>query len=292
MRKMVKRLLYENPICCYAAKKIHAYNSSLKVPLSSREQLVEKCRFVIVIPAYNALEFCRKNVLSAIEQRYTNFRIHYIDDSSTDGSFDAVKSLIAYANPKISFTFQSNEKNQGALKSLYDAIHNFADDEIVVSLDGDDWLAHDRVLQILNAAYFQNDTWMTYGQYIECPSYTLGSCRALPKQLLTPSQSHKIRKYPWVTSHLRTFYAGLFKKIRLEDLIWDGELARVSWDFAMMLPMLEMALEKAKFISDILHVYNNDQPLNDHKLRPKAQQDAEHYFRSLKPYKPLKELFE
>jgi hypothetical protein len=33
---------------------------------------------------------------------------------------------------------------------------------------------------------------------------------------------------------------GLFKKIKKEDLLYEGEFVLMSWDIAMMFPMLEM----------------------------------------------------
>jgi hypothetical protein len=44
-----------------------------------------------------------------------------------------------------------NPVRVGALENLYRCIHTCDDQEIVILLDGDDWLAHPRVLQTLNA---------------------------------------------------------------------------------------------------------------------------------------------
>jgi hypothetical protein len=46
-----------------------------------------------------------------------------------------------------------NPVRVGALENLYRCIHTCDDQEIVILLDGDDWLAHPRVLQTLNAVY-------------------------------------------------------------------------------------------------------------------------------------------
>ena len=44
-----------------------------------------------------------------------------------------------------------------------------SDDDVIVSLDGDDWLANDYVLKKLNEVYEREDCWLTYGSYIEYP---------------------------------------------------------------------------------------------------------------------------
>lgn len=287
MRQKIKSALYDNTFSRYIARKINAFLASQKTLFSHFGDFEEKSKFVVIIPSYNAETFCKKNLNSVLEQRYNNYRIVYIDDCSTDETANAASEILHSHLPPSRFVVQRNRKNQGALANLYTAIHSCCDDEIVIALDGDDWLAHEWVLPLLNAAYAKEDTWMTYGQYIEYPSYTLGCCEPLPKQLLAKKNCSGIRSYKWVTSHLRSFYAFLFKKIAAKDLFWQGEFSRVSWDFAMMLPMIEMAGTRVKYISDVLYIYNNEQPLNDHRLRPKAQQEAEKHFRSLAPYASL-----
>lgn len=287
MRHIIKKLIYHNSLMLILNKKVNAYLESLKVDISRRPFMPDKHQFVIIIPAYNAKSFYKKNLLSVIEQNYKHYRIVYIDDCSTDSNADAVAKFIEMHAPHISFELKRNQHNKGALANLYEAIWACSDQEIIVTLDGDDWLAHDHVLKILNQAYSSNDIWLTYGQYITYPMYSYGSCKEIPRQLLTHDRKDEIRQYPWVTSHLRTFYAALFKKIRKEDLMWQNEFARVSWDVAMMLPMLEMALQHTHFVADVIHVYNNDHPGNDHHLRAALQKEAEAYFRSLRPYDPL-----
>lgn len=287
MKRAIKELLYGNPLAMRLTKKINRYLESLQINLSERPTLPETHRFAIVIPAYNARAFCQKNLLSVFQQRYQRYRILYIDDCSTDGTADCVAHFAETFSTGAPLDLKRNTQNKGALANLYEAIWSCDDDEIILALDGDDWLAHDRVLEILNATYTLPETWLTYGQYISYPMYRSGACEALPPHLLTPKESWRIRKARWVTSHLRTFYAGLFKQIRHSDLLWKGELSRVSWDFAMLLPMLEMALHRSRFIPDILYVYNEDHPLNDHHMRPQLQREAESYFRSLAPYAPL-----
>ncbi len=43
-----------------------------------------------------------------------------------------------------------NTLNKGACENTSHALHCCSDEEIAVILDGDDWFAHDRVLQRLN----------------------------------------------------------------------------------------------------------------------------------------------
>ena len=86
--------------------------------------------------------------------------------------------------------------------------------------------------------------------------------RAVPDEVIN---ANGFREYDWVTTHLRTFYAGLFKRIKKEDLFFEGRFYPVSGDMAMMFPMLEMAGLHAKHLDHLAYVYNIDNPLNDFK---------------------------
>lgn len=290
MREVLKNLIYGNPFSRFLERKVALYLRTQKEDFAL-EAIPENHSFVIVIPSYNNLLFYRKNLISALEQRYQRYRIVYIDDCSTDGTADAVEKFVAEFSSKISFSLVRNQANRGALANLYDAVHECDPNEIIVVLDGDDWLAHEFVLKKLNWIYSQRDTWLTYGQYIEYPRYFLGRSEPIPSSLLTPENLHQLRQKRWMTSHLRTFYASLFHKIERQDLLWNGEMAKVASDVAIMFPMVEMALGHSRFVSEVLYVYNSEQPLNDHAVRLAAQLEADKYFRSLKPYKPVSSRF-
>jgi hypothetical protein len=66
------------------------------------------------------------------------------------------------------------------------------------------------------------------------------------------------RAEAWRSTHLKTFRAGLVKKIHEEALkMPDGQWSFVT-DQPVMLPILEMAGPLAVFIPNILHVYSVD----------------------------------
>jgi glycosyltransferase involved in cell wall biosynthesis len=245
----------------------------------------EEKPMVIVIPSYNNAQWYKRNLDSACYQNYTNYRIIYIDDCSPDGTGNLVKSYIDQHNLHNKVTLICNETNKGALYNLYAAIHQCADDEIVVTIDGDDWLKHNNVLKRVNQEYQNENVWMTYGQFETYPNNKIGFCRDIQKIVV---QKHAYREVDWVTSHLRTFYAGLFKQIKLKDLVYEGELFRVTWDMAFLFPMLEMAAGKFSFIPDVLYVYNEDTPLNDFKLRVLKQLRCNKVIHGYKKYQPVK----
>jgi len=151
-------------------------------------------------------------------------------------------------------------------------------------LDGDDWFPNDNVLTRLNEVYSGEDVWLTYGQYTNHPMGGVGVAAPYPQSII---ESNSVRSYTWGASHLRTFYAWLFKKIKKDDLMRDGIFFPMTWDFGMMFPMLEMAGKHSKYLSDILYVYNMENPINDHKVNVRLQQDLDRHIRGLSRYQRI-----
>lgn len=261
----------------------------VKKPLRASKTLAEK-PFVIIVPSYNNSAYCEQNILSILHQQYENYRVIFIDDASTDDTFDKVQALVDRSPKKDKVTLIKNTENKGSLANLYHAIHDGCkDQEIVVCVDGDDQLAQLYVLKKLNKIYANSNIWMTYGNYLEYPTYKQKPklCQKFPKSVL---RSHRFRQYKWVTSHLHTFYAGLFKKISPEHLSRDGQFLPVAGDVAIVLPMLEMASGHFQFIEDVLYLYNRTNPLSDHLSSKLVLQNSyDRYVRSLPSYQPLEQ---
>jgi glycosyltransferase involved in cell wall biosynthesis len=172
----------------------------------------------------------------------------------------------------------------GALANLYRAIHSCNDDDIIVTVDGDDWLENPHVLQKINTAYQNPDIWLTYGQFKVYPGHNPGICKPYPKDVIAQK---RYRGEVFVASHLRTFYAFLFKQIKLEDLLYKGSFLPVAWDLAFMFPMLEMAGNRFTCIQDVLYVYNRMNSLNDSKLHELLQWNLDLFIRSKPVYQEL-----
>lgn len=241
-------------------------------------------KFVIVIPSYQNRDWCEKNILSALSQNYSNFRILFTDDCSTDGTAQEVERIVKEYDTKKRTTIIKNKTRLLAVKNIYNMVHHCADDEIIVIVDGDDWLNGPDVLTRLNKEY-QKDIWLTYGQYITYQDNEIGCSCAIPKEII---DSGRFRRYRWCSSHLRTFYAWLYKKIKPEDLQYNGKWLTITGDLAIMFPMLEMAGPRQSFISDILYVYNYTSPLNDGKVNRQLQIELEYRIRSMVPYTLIK----
>ena len=241
--------------------------------------------FVIIIPSYNNEEWYSWNLASVFSQNYSNYRVIYIDDRSEDRTYKCVKNYIKKTRNQKRVSLIRNKKRQGALANFYKAIQSCRPEEIIVCLDGDDWLAHEDALSRLNRIYNKENVWLTYGQCVNWPQDDFFRCQALPKEVIC---AKSYRKHPWVTSHLKTFYAWLFQQINIEDLFYKNDFYEMCSDLAMMFPMLEMAGSHSRFIDEILYVYNICNVNNDFKKNPFLQIHLEEVIRNRHCYDTLK----
>ncbi len=237
---------------------VHDQRLVSSVPLLNGERHI-----VVVICSYNNSEYYKWNLDSVLAQEYTNYHVIYVDDCSSDGTFNLVKEYIEERVEKDHFILVNNEVRRKALANLYYTIHSCKSTDIIAILDGDDQFAHNRVLCRINEAYANPNIWLTYGQFREYPHGILGFCRPYPQYVI---DRNSFRYHPDTPSHLRTFYAGLLHKIRKEDLLFHGEFFSMTYDLAIMFPMIEMARTHHRFIGDVLVNYNNDNPLSDHRM--------------------------
>lgn len=241
--------------------------------------------FVIVAASFNNSRWCQKHLDSIFNQTYQNFKLIYIDDCSTDGTAQEVCKIVSQKKQEHRSIIIENKTRRLKMANFYDAIHaHCSDSDIIVELDADDWFADETVLSYLATIYADPNIWMTYGQYELFPSGQKGVCHQVPKNII---DANNWRGYHWATSALRTFYAGLFKRIKKEDLQHNGVFLSMTADQGFMFPMLEMAQHHTKFIDKVLYIYNRVTAINDDKVSRAQQVSWERIVRSKHRYAPL-----
>lgn len=239
---------------------------------------------VVVICSRNNSAWCERNLASVFAQEYSNYRVIYIDDASTDGMSEKVQPYLERAARNVDCTFIKNEQAQKALANHYRAIHLCKPYEIIVHLDGDDWFKHNRVLQVLNNTYKDPNVWLTYGSHEIYPSGMRGQAHAVSEKV---KKIAGYRESRWITHALRSFYAGLARRIALKDLLYEGAFFPRAYDLALLFPMLEMAHGRIKYIDEILYVYNQETPQNDFKVALQEQMMNDNILRGRKKYTAL-----
>jgi len=219
--------------------------------------------FRIITPVYNAEKWIGKCIQSVKDQTHTNFTQVIVDDCSTDNTFEEINKAISGDSR---FRVYSKHSKQGVMHShIYGVSAGCSGaqpEDIIVHLDGDDWLAHNNVLSYLNEEYNKSECWVTYGNFKRTDGEP-SSCR--PYDLMFGFRNEILRNWPF--SHLRTFKKFLWDKINHSSFLDSNKkLLSCACDVAIMCPILEMAHDRVKFIEDILYVYNRDTPINEDKV--------------------------
>lgn len=236
-------------------------------------------KLIILTTLYNCSDWIAKCVDSIKSQNYENFECYILDDMSTDTSIEeATKSI--KGDPR--FTIIQNDKKYWQVGNYDQVIRSskVLDDDIIVEVDGDDWLPDDDVFDRVVAAYLDGKTWLTFGQF-RYVGGEIGHCR--------PSKVEGCRSAIFTMSHLRTWKAFLWRHIKQEDLYYPGDwYVESAGDMYYMIPMFEMATEShTKFLEEVNYVYNNQNPLNDDKRDRTKQVQCDFHLRSKYPYKKL-----
>ena len=263
------------------------YEKTLKTSLFYEEP-EEKIKFHFVIPGFNASKWLPQCLNSIKRQQYDNYSVTYIDDLSTDNSVEIVSELF---DGDERYQVKANKSKKYALKNISETIDNLnaSHTDVIIVLDADDWLASPDVLSYLNHFYQKNQCWMTYGSYMYYPMGEVGlEPSEYPEETIL---NNEYREDTWRASHLRTFKKSLWDKIDQKDFVDnDGDYYKMSYDQAMMLPMLEMSGEKANYISEILHVYNRANVLNVDKIKQGEQYKTMLRIRAKNKYKRISKI--
>ncbi len=238
----------------------------------------------ILTTLYNARPYIERCITSIQDQTVREWRCYILNDMSDDGS-DEIVARRARDDARIILINHTEKLYQvGAYLNVLSR-PEIGDDDVCVAVDGDDWLPDELVFQRVQDAYSADSVWLTWGSMLIFRDNLLQQsklCRPL-------SSWDDIRGHPWVTSHLRTWRAFLFRAIDPRDLRdSSGDFWRMSGDQAFMLPMLEMSgPEHSKYLRHNNYIYNAMNPLNDHAIDIATQIRMRECIRMLPPYRRM-----
>jgi glycosyltransferase involved in cell wall biosynthesis len=209
----------------------------------------------IVSCFWNAEQYITNSIKSLKNQKDNSFEVYLIDDMSTDNTVSVINKLIEGDSR---FNLIINTEKKFKLKNLDDLISTFDDDDIVVELDGDDFLLGDGVISEIKEMYKNKNTWLTNGSFM----YTDGT-----NGFSSKADPNNVRTSVFTFSHLRTWKTFLWKSIPKEYFKdGDGSYFKSAADVAYTIPLLELSGEEHYvFNPKILYVYNGSSPYNDHK---------------------------
>lgn len=238
-------------------------------------------RIVVLTTAYNCEKYIEKCLDSIKSQRYTNFVCYVLDDLSTDSTLELVKKYTYPIDKRFLLSINSEKKYQpGNYDQIIRNTTLVKDDDIIVEVDGDDYLPDDQVFDRVIAYYSNPNVWMTYGQF----RYTSGHIG-----FASSVNFEEVRTAVFTATHLRTWKAKLWRHIKPEDLKVDDKYPECAGDVFFMLPMIEMCGPKhALFVHHINYIYNFENPIGDSKdYRLALSQKFAHIARNKSKYERL-----
>lgn len=222
-------------------------------------------KFKIVIPSYNNEDWVEYNLASILNQTYSNYEVLYINDASVDATLEKVNKIVSGLSNWTVISNPLNKRRGYNIDPHNEHIQNFmdSDEDVLVFIDGDDWLYDEEVLSKLDKFYTEHTPWMTYGGMVCYPSGMPGN----PQNTPYSNQVHAGKLYRqdyWRASHLRTFTWGLYKQIKKEDLLYSktGEYYFHAEDLATSFPCLEMCPPEKVGVLDFYSYIFNETPTN------------------------------
>lgn len=255
-------------------------------------------RFHLIMPfgERTTLERC---LLTVKGQDYKNFTCTLIDDCC-DGS-DAMDLLRRLGLDALNFRYIKTTKKAYPLRAREIAtdmlVANPAD--VIVHLDGDDWLPYPDVLSRLNRIYRHSGVLVTYGNALCFRSHQTRDFREYSQYDMSMKWNvaqkepnakvfpfRKIKKEevsngwgdsPWCGMHLRSFLFSRWLGLSRESFRNSkGEYLRVGTDAAILIPILDSCTyESIKFVPELAYVYQNANNTIHAKNEISAQQKTE-----------------
>jgi len=210
---------------------------------------------------YNAEDYIERCIGSIMGQNFTDFKCYITHDLSTDNSVKLIKEMIKGDDRFV--LIDDNDKKlyqAGNFDKVIRNNPNINDNEVLIEVDGDDWLPDGNVFTRINELYKDENVWIANGSF----KYSNGQQGFSSKQEI----SDDLRNNRFTASHIRTWRAFLWRAIKEEDLRDEnGDYWQWSGDLCFMYPMLEMATEEHyRFMNEINYVYNAENPINEHKV--------------------------
>ena len=244
-------------------------------------------KFVFITSSYNQSRFVKKCLDSISSQKYPNdkYRIIYVDDASTDDTSKICEKWM-YDNRDINMLLHIRDKNEGPASSRYFASKMTDDDEVLVFLDGDDWLIYTHYLAKISWLYKNLGVASTYG----------GNDRewCVEGQIYIRDKNWKARHGNYFP-HIRTSRAKYCKRVPEEYLKCDGEWLKFCTDCALFQSIEELNDNNHIFIKGNYFKYNLYNTLNNKDTGFDAATDIQNsirdkYAEHIKKLKPLKKI--
>jgi glycosyltransferase involved in cell wall biosynthesis len=205
--------------------------------------------FVFVAPMFNASDTLPKMLHSIFGQSYDNWRLILIDDVSDPTHVANAKDLIKrFDNIKANhITTIWNAEKKWEVANVLQGMKYCNDNEIVCRIDADDWLSDTDALMMINAEYNERN----------CEALWTAHRWGFSDKNISGPLPHGADpyRYPWVSSHLKTFRKYLLNGVNDENFRGiDGEYVKRAGDQCIYLPALHNS-KRNIFLPRVMYHY-------------------------------------
>lgn len=216
--------------------------------LGTQQQWVRPMRFepfVFVIAGRNVAPGRFRRCLESVQrQARDDWGAVVIDDASYPAVGKSQRRICSEIGDRVSFV--SNPVRLGLLANTVDAIRLCCGnpDSVIITLDADDCLIGTKVLDVLAAEYGSG------------ADMTVGSMCRTDKRAGYPVclDQPRANRGGNVWQHLRSFRKSLFEQVPDASLRLDGKYIELASDWALMLPMAELA-RSPRWIQQCLYLH-------------------------------------
>jgi glycosyltransferase involved in cell wall biosynthesis len=247
----------------------------------------------VFVPCYNRPDLLRRCVESIAEQDDPDFEIVITDDASTDPEVNQVLGRFVRHGIRV----LTRDENVGATRNIVEAIRTVqtsADmpaDDVILLVDGDDRLAHPRVISRLRETFAGGVIEAAYGSYEpDPPDDGCPPALPIPNDILKWGMIRAFtRDHGPFYNHPLAFRRRMFDVLRPDDFLGpDGEWLKYGYDTTLMIPILEAAGWRVQFVAETLYVYTSDRDDSVYLAHTEANQ-AENDWVTSQPrkYQPL-----
>ncbi len=202
----------------------------------------------IIATGYKCADKVEKLYRSVLSQTISEWRLHLVDDGSTDKTFENIEKC--WDARVITHLYGTN---LGAAYRRFQVIKPLINERDIIVLCGlDDELLLDALETILEQ--YKLGKWMTYGNWVD----QWGESNKVP--LHFDEQTHADRSYrqaQYRSTAPNTFYKFLFDQIPASDFQLNGKWFDTTTESELMFSCMEMCgKEKIGVIEKPIYLYN------------------------------------
>jgi len=257
-------------------------------------------RVRVIVPAYQRPEWLEVCLGSLAVQDHPDFDVTIVDDASPDPEVSRIANTYA---DRLGWRARRAEHRCGALASRCVAVAaaDPGDHDVLVFVDGDDWLHHPSVLTLISDA-IDDENWMTFGTMMSVATdpdrvdraagldaLMYSRRRWFEKNWTSVVESAGYRQIPWCFTHPIACKAFLWKAIDPSVFrLSNGRWLRTYTDLVFGYPLLELSGGRFRFLDDITYVYNvHADNVEADPSRDQARFTMSRWLRSLPPHAPF-----